>query len=81
MGLYNSQACVVCVHVCMCSLSLSPSFSFHSDGSNVCFFFYTRPCLFGRTYQRRLVGASLPLPALRTCLVQSGLVKCLQTAF
>lgn len=65
MGLYISQACVVCACVCVLSLSLSFSFLFslRSDGSNVCYFFYTWPCLFGRTYQRRLVGASLPLPA------------------
>lgn len=61
---------VWCVHVCMCSLSPF-LFSLHSDGSNVCFF-YTWPCLFGRTYQRRLVGASLPLPAYLSGPVQSG---------
>lgn len=67
----------------MCVCVLSPSFSFilHSGGSNVCYFFNTWPCLFGRTYQRRLVGTSLPLPAyLPTVPVWSGLVKCLQTA-
>lgn len=62
VGLYISQACVVCACVCVLSLPLS-LFSLRSGGSNVCYFFYTWPCLFGRTYQRRLVGASLPLPA------------------
>lgn len=60
MGLYISQACVVCA--CVLSLPLS-LLSLCSGGSNVCYFFYTWPCLFGSTYQRRLVGASLPLPA------------------
>lgn len=63
--------CGVCA--CVYVFSLSPFlFSLHSDGSNVCFFFYTWPCLFGRTYQRRLVGASLPLPAYLSGPVQSG---------
>lgn len=62
MGLYISQACVVCARVCVLFLSLF-LFSLRSGGSNICYFFYTWPCLFGRTYQRRLVGASLPLPA------------------
>lgn len=75
--------------MCVCPLSLFLSLSFflplsllslRSGGSNVCYFFYTWPCLFGRTYQRRLVGASLPLPALHICLVRSSLVQCLQTA-
>lgn len=62
--------CGVCA--CVYVFSLSPFlFSLHSDGSNVCFF-YTWPCLFGRTYQRRLVGASLPLPAYLSGPVQSG---------
>lgn len=71
VGLNTSRACVVCACVCDLSLSLF-LFSLRSDGSNVCYFFYTWPCLCGSTYQRRLVGASLPLPA---CLpVWSSLV-------
>lgn len=68
MGLCGESACV-------CDLSLSFFLiSLHSGGSNVRHFFYTWPCLCGRTYQRRLVGASLS-----TCLIQSG-QKCLQTS-
>lgn len=52
----------MCTCVCFLSLSLF-LFSLRSGGSNVYYFCYTWPCLFGRTYQRRLVGASLPLPA------------------
>ena len=64
----TSHRLVWCVHVCVFSLSslslLLFLFPLRSGGSNVCYyFFYTWPCLFGRTYQRRLVGASLPLPA------------------
>lgn len=62
-----------------CSLSLAHSlslavslFSRHFGGTYVCYFFHSRPCLFGRTYQRRLVGASLPLPAYLP--VWSGLI-------
>lgn len=76
LGSLISQACVVCacVRACVCSLSLF-LFILHSGGSNVCYFFNTWPCLFGRTYQRRLVGTSLPLPAyLPTVPVWSVLV-------
>ena len=60
--MHLTGSCGVCMRVCSFSLS-SFLFSLHSDGSYVRYFFYTWPCLFGRTYQRRLVCASLPLPA------------------
>lgn len=63
--------CGVSARVCDLSLSFF-LISLHSGGSNVRFF-YTWPCLFGRTYQRRLVGTSLPLPAFQP--VWSNLVK------
>lgn len=70
--------------MCVCSLSLFlflSLFSLRSGGSNICFFFfffYTWPCLFGSSYQRRLVGAlSLCLPSFLSGPVW---LKCLQTA-
>lgn len=67
--------------MCVCSLSLFlflSLFSLRSGGSNICVFFYTWPCLFGSSYQRRLVGApSLCLPSFLSGPVWS---KCLQTA-
>lgn len=79
MGLYNSQACVVCVHVCMCSLS--PPFSFLFILMDLMYASSSTPghvCLAEPTRGGWLVPPSLCLP---TCLVQSSLVKCLQTAF
>lgn len=78
MGLYNSQACVVCVHVCMCSLS--PPFSFLFILMDLMYASSTpgHVCLAEPTRGGWLVPPSLCLP---TCLVQSSLVKCLQTAF
>lgn len=62
----------VCRCMCVCSLSLF-LFLLRSDGSNVFYFFNTWPCLFGRTYQRRLVGtSSICLPTYLSGLVWSN---------
>lgn len=68
--MYISQACVTCARVCVLSLALF-LFSLRSGGSNVCYFFYTWPCLFWQNLPEE-VGWCLPPSACLYLPVWSG---------